>query len=444
LIAFAAFASTLLMLAECRRVRADQGTDRSAYAQPVTAPGAFDIDAFRRGKAEFAARWVAPFLSGGHWGRGPQSNAESCLDCHPGNGRGRIPAGPQEAPFALVLRLGLDGGNDGGGPRPHPAYGPQLDRHGTLGKLIEEGDFRIRYRYNQVVLGDGSTIELRRPIVDVVALWFGPLGESTRMSPRMAQPVFGLGLLEGVRDATLDEIARSQHHLGFNGRPNRVRDEATGATVTGRFGHKAIHPSLRQQVAAAFYDEIGVTSELFPQDQCWPLQAECKRLERLSVVELQAGQLDAVTHYLRMLAPPPRRNRDDAQVLRGELLFEQARCAVCHLPELPSHYGSGDAAHNATTIQPYTDLLLHDMGDGLRDGRREFVAGPRDWRTAPLWGLGLRRQVNGNDALLHDGRARSVAEAIMWHGGDAEVSRRAFSNMSQNERQALVRFVESL
>ncbi len=402
---------------------------------------------FAAGKAEFSARWVPPFLSGGHWGRGPQSNAQSCLECHPGNGRGRAPENVQEEPVSLVLRLALPGSAGTGRPRPHPSYGTHLNRHGILGKLLEEGDFRVDYQYRTVSLDDGSPVELRVPVVRITALWYGPLGKDAITSLRVAQPVFGLGLLEAVSDGTLIDIAVNQRRIGFNGRLNRIGDGIAGETAPGRFGHKAVHPNLEQQVAAAFHEEIGVTSSIFPHNECWPIQKECDRVERLSGVEAKQEQVAVIADYLRMLAPPPQRNRHDPAVVRGAALFENAHCAVCHVPELPivrDESGVGTPSMSGRTIRPYTDLLLHDMGDGLADGRREFLAGGNDWRTPPLWGLGLRQRVNGNDNLLHDGRARNVAEAILWHGGEAEVSRRAFMSMDKVQRQDLLRFLDSL
>ena len=441
------FAATLSVSISPANTSADQAGDESAYSQPLPHLDDAALQRFATGKLEFAARWVPPFLSGGHWGRGPQSNAQSCLECHPGNGRGRAPDNVQEEPVSLVLRLALPGSTSTGWPQPHPAYGTHLNRHGILGKLLEEGDFRVDYQYRMVPLGNAGPVELRAPVLHITALWYGPLGEDAITSLRVAQPVFGLGLLEMVSDRTLMDIAASQHRIGFNGRLNRVRDETTGKTAAGRFGHKALHPNLEQQVAAAFHEEIGVTSTMFPQNDCWPIQKECYRVERLSGVEAKQQQLAVITDYLRMLAPPVQRDRQDSAVVRGAALFEKARCAVCHVPELPTVRGQtvgGTNSNKNETIRPYTDLLLHDMGEGLADGRREFLASGRDWRTPPLWGLGLRRLVNGNDNLLHDGRARNVTEAILWHGGEAKVSRRAFMNMNEAQRQDLLRFLDSL
>jgi len=423
---------------------ADTSHGNAAYSRPLEGLSKADRQQFAAGKAEFAARWVAPFVSGGHWGRGPQSNAESCVECHPGNGRGRAPDGPDEIPHSLVLRLAFEEPDATGRPTPNPAYGRQLGSHGIAGKLVEEGAFRIEYETRAVRLADASVIELRNPKVRFAALWYGPLDNRTIASPRIAQPVFGLGLLEAVSQSTLRKIAQQQQRIGFNGRPNMVLNEANGSTVPGRFGHKAAQPDLLQQTAAAFHTEMGVTSSLFPVDECWPVQKECYRVETVSGVEAQDEQIAAIADYLSMLAPPAQRNATDPAVMHGAKLFDRARCSVCHIPEIETATARQHNGMRTTRIRPYTDMLLHDMGEGLADGRREFLAGARDWRTAPLWGLGLRTGVNGNGNLLHDGRARSVSEAILWHGGEAEVSRQAFIAMITRERQALLRFLDSL
>jgi len=443
-VAVAACTATLIAMAGAKDPLPTEGADAFAYSRPLAEVGTSELQRFSSGKVEFETRWVAPFLSGGHWGRGPQSNAGSCIECHPGNGRGRAPDGPQEKPQSLVLRLAIPGIDSAGRPRPHPAYGTQLNRYGIVGELVEEGDFRIAYENREVSLADGSMVELRNPVIRIAALWFGPIGDDTIVSPRLAQPVFGLGLLEAVSDSTLYTLAEQQRRFGVSGRPNLVRDEISGKQMVGRFGHKASQPHLRQQVAAAFYDEIGVTSSIFPQQQCWPIQKQCYRVERLSDVEATDAQLDQITDYLRLLAPPPQRDTDDPAVRRGAALFENAQCAVCHVPQMQTGAGAVYAPLRNLTIRAYTDLLLHDMGPGLADGGREFDAGGSDWRTPPLWGIGLRTEVSHNAGLLHDGRARNIAEAILWHGGEADIARQRFINMSEPERTELIRFVESI
>jgi CxxC motif-containing protein (DUF1111 family) len=450
-----AFASSVLLVAACHNPVATAAADRSgradydaygpqAYSHPLPALSAAELERFAAGEAEFSARWVVFPGSGGHWGLGPQSNAAACAECHVRNGRGRAPDHAREQPVSMVVRLSVPGADPAGGPRPHPAYGEQLNTRGVLGRLLEEGNFAVHYRTRSVSFADGETVELRQPQVRFTALWYGPLGNDTMISPRIALPVFGAGLLEAVPESQIRAIAARQAQLGFNGRPNRVRDRVQGVAALGRFGHKAAQPTLYQQIASAFIMDMGVNSRVFPDEKCWPAQHACYGIETVSGFEAQDRQLDAIEFYLRALSAPARRNIDDPAVRRGERLFEQAQCAVCHVPELTTSAHAAIPALRGKTIKPYTDLLLHDMGEELADGRPEFLAGPRDWRTTPLWGLGLRESVNGNANLLHDGRARTITEAILWHGGEAEVSRDAFLRMPKPDREALLAFLESL
>ncbi|HUF20747.1 MAG TPA: di-heme oxidoredictase family protein [Burkholderiales bacterium] len=449
------FASGALLVAACHNPIATAAADQSdraaydasgpqAYSHLLPALSAAELERFAAGQAEFSARWVVFPGSGGHWGLGPQSNAAACAECHVRNGRGRAPDHVREQPVSMVVRLSVPGANPAGGPRPHPAYGEQLSTRGVLGRLLEEGNFAVHYRTRNVRFADGETVELRQPQVHFTALWYGPLGKETMISPRIALPVFGAGLLEAVPESQIRAIAARQARLGFNGRPNRVRDRVQGVATLGRFGHKAAQPSLYQQIASAFIMDMGVNSRLFPDEKCWPAQHACYGIETVSGLEAQDRQLDAIEFYLRALSAPARRNVDDRAVRRGERLFAQAQCAVCHVPELTTSAHAAIPALRGKTIRPYTDLLLHDMGEGLADGRPEFLAGPRDWRTTPLWGLGLSESVNGNANLLHDGRARTITEAILWHGGEAEVSRDAFLDMPKPDREALLAFLESL
>jgi CxxC motif-containing protein (DUF1111 family) len=393
------------------------------------------LQRFRAGEAEFAARWVVFPSGGGHWGLGPQSSAQSCAQCHAGGGRGSVPDG-EPPPASLVLRLSVPGSDTVGGPRPHPAYGEQLNSQGVLGRLLEEGRFRIGYTSRVVVLADGERVELRKPQPLLSALWFGPLGPQTQLSLRLARPVFGAGLLEQVPEAALLAVAARQRAHGIRGRLNKVWDFSRSGPAPGRFGHKAMQPSLWQQTAAALITDMGVTSRLFPVEDCWPAQRDCYRIETVAGTEARDDQVAALVDFLALLAPPARRDASHPEVVRGARLFEQAQCALCHQPELPLADGRRIAA--------YTDLLLHDLGPDLADGRREFDAGPRDWRTPPLWGVGLDAAVDGAASLLHDGRARSLQEAILWHGGEASGARAHFVGLPKSDRDALLRFLKSL
>ena len=273
---------------------------------------------------------------------------------------------------------------------------------------------------------------------------YGPFGADLRSGLRLAPALVGLGLLEAVPEETILALAARAPVDGIRGKANRVWDESRGRTVLGRFGLKANHGSIREQVAIAFFNDIGLSTPVYPDQNCPPASDTCSVQMVAGRPEITVLRLDATELYIRALAVPARRNLDDAQVRRGEALFAQARCAVCHVPEL--HTGPFPAmpqlAHQ--TIRPYTDLLLHDMGEGLSDGRPDFLAGGSEWRTPPLWGIGLARTVNGADGFLHDGRARDFAEAILWHGGEGSVSRDAFARMSRPERDALMAFLQSL
>jgi CxxC motif-containing protein (DUF1111 family) len=269
-------------------------------------------------------------------------------------------------------------------------------------------------------------------------LQFGPIGRETLLSLRIAPAVKGLGLLAAVSERSILAREAEQQSLGLHGRANVVWDQAAHQRALGRFGRKANQPSLRQQIAGALLNDIGVTSELYPEENCPAPQTACRAFPRPPAPEIKSEQLQALEFYLQALAAPEQRGADGQLVRRGEQLFEAAGCAACHLPQLVT----GDSSVQALgrqTIRPYTDLLVHDMGEGLADGRPDFLAGPRDWRTTPLWGIG-----KAQGSLLHDGRARTLVEAILWHGGEGHRAREAFRTMPKTDRTALLSFLRSL
>jgi CxxC motif-containing protein (DUF1111 family) len=418
-------------------------TGPDAYARPGPLDPA-QLPLFEEGRIAFVQRWVVAPSPFGLWGRGPLSNGEGCSDCHAGAGRGGPPADTAEPLRSMLVRLSTPGKDAHGGPLPEPAYGDQLQFQGVLGKVAGEGEAYLRWREETVVLADGERVSLRAPVLELGGLAYGPLDAQTLYSVRAAPPVFGLGLLEAVPDEALLAIAASQKQAGFAGRLNRVWDREKGAAAAGRFGLKANQPGLRQHVTSAFLADLGVTSALFREENCTAAQRECRAMPLFRQPELDEPQPDALLFYLRMLAPPPHRGADDPQVQQGERVFTQLQCAACHVPTLVTGDSAALRQLARQIIHPYTDLLLHDMGERLADGRPDFEAGPRDWRTPPLWGLGLTERVNGSGSLLHDGRARNVVEAILWHGGEAQGSRDAFARLPRGERDALVAFLLSL
>ncbi|MEO8158597.1 MAG: di-heme oxidoredictase family protein [Betaproteobacteria bacterium] len=415
-----------------------------AYAQAGPGLEAALREQVTAGRDEFKQRWVVFLGIGGKWGRGPTSNGEACSDCHANNGRGHAPDSSQENLASMVVRLSVPGEDDHGGPLPHPRYGDQLQNQGELGRVPAEGSAAIAWEDHDEHLEDGTRVTLRKPNLRLHSLAFGDIGPDTLTSIRIAPPVFGAGLLDAVTPETLQDIARAQRQLGFNGRLNYVWDAEGQATVPGRFGWKANQPNLRQQVASAFLNELGVTTGLFKIENCPAIQTACRKRPLGMVPEQPGPAFDALLVYLRALGVPARHRIDDPVAPHGEKLFAQAQCSVCHVPEMKTGDFPALAQLSDQTIHPYSDLLLHDMGEGLADGRPDFLAGPRDWRTPPLWGVGLSGKVNGNVALLHDGRARDLTEAILWHGGEAAASREAFVQMPKAEREALIVFLNSL
>ncbi len=236
----------------------------------------------------------------------------------------------------------------------------------------------------------------------------------------------------------------SQDGDGISGRPNYVWDAAQGSSALGRFGWKANQPTLHQQVAGAFLGDIGITPSLFPEENCMDPQGDCQAAQNGGQPEIGDPILEDVVFYSHTLAVPARRDWDNAVVLTGKKLFTEARCTQCHTPKFQTGNLPGFPELSNQTIRPYTDLLLHDMGPGLADGRPDFQADGNEWRTPPLWGIGLVPTVNEHSNYLHDGRARNLMEAILWHGGEAEASRELVRKMPQQERDALIKFLESL
>jgi len=266
------------------------------------------------------------------------------------------------------------------------------------------------------------------------------------VSPRVAPALIGLGLLEAVPEHALRERedANDANHDGVSGRANRVWDVRRGVQALGRFGWKAEQPTVEQQSATAFLGDLGVTSSLFPDEGCTLAELSCRAQPNGGSPELSDELLRDVVLYAHSLGVPARRTADDGTVRDGETLFERAGCSACHAPTLQTGWSAAVPELAKQEIHPYTDLLLHDLGEGLSDGRPSFDADGREWRTAPLWGIGLVRTVNEHTRLLHDGRARDASEAILWHDGEARKARDAFLRMSRAERRALLAFLDSL
>lgn len=439
---------------------AEPGEERSGGATTVddASPDAFarsasDLTreqrrAFNVGNSFFNDNWVvAPASAAGRDGLGPLFNATNCSGCHFRDGRGRPPEHPGDPLVSMLVRISIDDGK--GGDIDHPVYGGQFQDKAIPG-VPREGDVRITYADVPGTYADGEVYTLRQPTVELINLNYGPLGPGFRMSARVAPAMIGLGLLEAIPEAQILAHADPDDRDGdgVRGRPRYVHDIRRNATVLGRFGWKAGQPTVEQQSAGAFNGDIGITSVLFPQDHTTPTQAAARAAPNGGEPELSDHKLQRVTEYCRTLAVPARRHIADPQVREGKALFAAMNCTACHVSEFTTGDVPDLPALSNQRIHPYTDLLLHDLGQPLADGRPEGngpgSAGPRDWRTASLWGLGLIQTVNGHQLLLHDGRARGIAEAILWHGGEAQAAREAFRSLPKTQRDAVLAFLGSL
>ena len=414
---------------------------------------------FNLGNALFTKTWVpSPSSTLASDGLGPLYNARGCQDCHLKDGRGHVPVG-DEKPVSLFLRLSIPGGvtpdaiTDWLATQPEPTYGGQLQNFAVEGQPAE-GRMVIDYTEQPVALADGTVASLRAPTYSIADAAYGALHPDTLLSPRVAPQMIGLGLLEAIPAADLlaQEDAQDADGDGISGRASLVPSPELGHPALGRFGFKAGAATVRDQSAAAFAGDMGLSTPLHPDPwgDCTAAQDICRTSPNGSQPDLRDGlevdsqSLDLVTFYARNLGVPERRGIDDPKVLRGKELFHTLNCTGCHTPKHVTARLQDQPEQSFQLIWPYTDLLLHDMGPGLADNRPEGRATGSEWKTPPLWGIGLTAQVSGHSNFLHDGRARNLLEAILWHGGEAQASRDAVVALPKPDRDAIIAFLESL
>lgn len=426
---------------------------------------AFDRElTFKVGNGFFRRLWVsAPASTKAADGLGPLYNAKSCQHCHLKDGRGHPPAAnfPDDTAVSMFLRLSIPPQTEEdkrllAGHRvnviPDPTYGTQLQDFAIQGHNAE-GHMHITYEDVPVELAGGEIVTLRKPTYTVTDLGYGPLHDDVMLSPRVAPQMIGLGLLEAIPQEQILAQAdpEDQDGDGISGRPQWTWDPAQDAVALGRFGWKAGAATLDVQSQGAFAGDMGLSTPFHPAGwgECMEAQADCRAAphggdEQYAGLEAHQEVTDLVLFYSRHLAVPARRDVADPQVLRGKALFYGSGCISCHTPKFRTAPDAEEVEFRDQLIWPYTDLLLHDMGEGLADGRPEGEASGREWKTPPLWGIGATEAVSGHTFFLHDGRARNVMEAILWHGGEAEASREAFRSLPKADRDALLAFLKSL
>ena len=409
-----------------------------AFSHPVNGLSDHDAHIHELGDAAFEQTFVtapAPVNSG----LGTIFNNVSCISCHHNDGKGTPTLGFTTS--SMLLRISIPGIDTHGGPLDAPGFGTQLQDQAIFGKQPEVNT-SINYSDKIVTYPDGSSVVLRNPSYTITNSYI-PLPAGYMISPRMAPPVFGAGLLENIPESTILSFAdeNDANGDGISGKPNYVYNSYSGKTELGRFGLKANNPNILLQVAGAYQQDIGITNYVFKNESSAG-QSQSDGLN--DDPELPDSILNAVAFYVRTLAVPARRNTTDPDIMAGEKIFTQINCSGCHKPTVQTGVNVAYPYLSNQRIHPYTDLLLHDMGDALADNRPDFLATGKEWRTAPLWGIGLFQKTNGVPFYLHDGRARTLEEAILWHGGEAEKSKQQFMQLSQSDRSKLIKFLNSL
>ncbi|WP_244327745.1 di-heme oxidoredictase family protein [Roseibium sp. RKSG952] len=416
---------------------------------------------FKVGNGLFKKMWASsPSSTQASDGLGPLYNARSCQGCHLKDGRGRPPL-PGEEAVSLFLRLSIppqteqqraDLASKAKLSIPEPTYGGQFQAFAVPG-LPGEGRFDITFEDIEVPLNGEDPVILKKPVYTIRDLGYGEMHPDVLVSPRVAPPMIGMGLLQAIHPGDIEALADAddQDGDGISGKVSRVRDPQTGELTIGRFGWKASNPTIRAQTAGAFAGDIGISSpdKPDPWGDCTASQQVCRDMPHgeqahLGPTEAPDPVMDLVTFYSENLAVPMRRDFDDPQVLKGKQLFHESGCAACHAPKFVTSRKADNPAHRFQLIWPYSDLLLHDMGEDLADSRPVGDATGREWRTPPLWGIGLTETVNNHTRFLHDGRAGNLLEAVLWHGGEAEAARDRVAGMKPDDRKALITFLESL
>tara|TARA_Y100001960_G_scaffold213915_1_gene223467 strand:+ start:567 stop:1973 length:1407 start_codon:yes stop_codon:yes gene_type:complete len=388
-------------------------------------------------------------------GLGPLFNSQSCEGCHINDGRGHLPEETYNDTDSISVVIHLSKNKSALNTEfkniPDENYGSQISEFAVEG-ILKEADINFKYVYSIEVFNNGMIYELRKPKIFLSNLNYGNVDKDTEFSARISQPLIGLGLIENIN---ADDILKNEDEFdldndGISGKANKVWDDVNQREELGRFGWKASQPSIYQQVADALLNDMGLSNPLYTDtSNCTEFQTEC-----LSIVdgnsiehdnlEVSNQQLELITFYSQQLGVPSRRNIDNEDVIAGKKLFFELSCNACHKEKFETGNNPDNKNLNQQIIYPYSDFLLHDMGEGLADNIPEYLANGNEWRTTPLWGLGLTETVSGRKTFLHDGRARNLIEAILWHGGEANRSVTKFKQLDNNQINQLLKFLDSL
>lgn len=450
-------------------------TSSESYSKPSSNLTASRKGNFFIGNAFFKQPWViAPASTDSRDGLGALFNVAACQSCHVKDGRGHAPMTSEDDADSLLIRLAMPATTEDEREQlqqsliekvAHPMYGGQLQDRGIQG-VPAEAKVTVTWTSRPVTFADGHVETLRAPTFQLTHPGYGDFDDELMVSPRVALPMIGLGLLDQIPDADIKKQADSEDKDGdgIRGIYNWVLDPQTGKTALGRFGWKAGQTKLLTQNQSAFNEDMGLTSRIRPTESCTPLQTACLNAttgaddqgDGKPPVEVSDEVAAFVEFYTRNLAVPHRRDADSELVLAGKKRFYDMGCQSCHTPryELPKTDDDHLEQHGQV-IYPYTDLLLHDMGDDLadrtiagklpaKDAQVEFLANSYQWRTPALWGIGLAQTVDPQATFLHDGRARTLMEAVLWHGGEAQSQQQKVLELDKQGRAELNAFLKSL
>lgn len=414
-------------------------TSSNAYSTPAPNLSGSELDIHMLGDAQFGSSFVsapAPLNAG----LGTIYNNTSCISCHPRDGRAAFPTEINQL-SGFFLRVSIPGEDIHGAPLPVTGFGTQIQNQALFG-YTPEAKFNVIFNDIEEIFEDGTKVILKQPNYSLINTYI-PFPTNLLMSPRIGSPIFGLGLLEAIDEA---EILKYQdindnNGDGISGKANYVFDKISGQMKLGRFGWKANTASVLEQCASAFNHDMGITNPVFMQETGYGQSNGDDGL--INEPEISQEILNQVAFYCKTLGVPAMRNINKTEVINGSLIFENIGCAKCHIPKLQTGQNELSILSNQA-IFPYTDMLLHDMGDALADNRPDYLANGNEWKTRPLWGIGLTQVVNGYTHFLHDGRAKNITEAILWHGGEANNSKQYFKRLSSKDRSDLLEFIHSL
>ncbi|UOE99887.1 di-heme oxidoredictase family protein [Bdellovibrio reynosensis] len=461
-----------------------KGESAQAFRNPAANLTEEEIELHLKGDALFESNF-SDDTSRSEYGLGPVYNNTNCAACHAKDGRGQLPVVPFGKEWvqlkqneSIFLRISIEDGlnhpknaaTNWGAPIPVPGFSDQLFHLGSMGARTDfpgagQAQVWMKNEKSAFTYPDGEVVQLRKPVFKITGAYDEYFDSVTgqmrsrlyekdvKTSPRMGTLMIGLGLLEAIKESDILALAaRDLSDEGVYGKVNWVLDikklmsNDPYPVSMGRFGLKNNTPSVFHQSLGALRGDIGVTNYAFPQESIagTPLFEQFKKNTNYPGKLETADEVgDGLVFYSQTLAIPSRRNVTEAEVIRGAGLFAQVNCTTCHQPSFVTGPHEIKAFSNQK-IYPYTDMLLHDMGDGLADGRQDFDANGRQWKTRPLWGIGHTQTVNPRAGFLHDGRARTIEEAILWHGGEAEHSKGKFVNLPKADRTALIQFIRSL